>query len=160
MSSPGARDPYEVLMVRPDAHEAVIRAAYRALASLYHPDSDDARGATARMAELNDAYATIRTADRRAVHDLGNRRAAPAPSAVVPPSASHSRRAPAAKSAGGVLDLGRYRGWSLADLAKHDPDYLRWLSRHSSGLRYRGEIEGLLRKPGPPPIEQRPGRRR
>ncbi len=42
------------------------------------------------------------------------------------------------------LDFGRYAGWSLRDLARHDPDYLRWLSRHSSGLRYRTEIQGLL----------------
>ena len=159
MSSPGARDPYEVLMVRPDAHEVVIRAAYRALASLYHPDSDGARGATARMAELNDAYSKIRTADRRAVHDLANRRAAPPAAAVAPPTARQPRRGDAAKASGGTLDFGRYRGWSLADLANHDPDYLRWLSRHSSGLRYRGEIEALLRAPAPPPIEQRSRRR-
>ncbi len=42
------------------------------------------------------------------------------------------------------LDFGRYSGWSLSDLARHDPDYLRWLSRHSSGLRYRQEILRLL----------------
>jgi len=35
-----------------------------------------------------------------------------------------------------VLDFGRYAGWSLGDLARHDPNYLRWLSRHSSGNRY------------------------
>ncbi len=42
------------------------------------------------------------------------------------------------------LDFGRYAGWSLRDLSRHDPDYLRWLSRHSSGLRYRHEIQRLL----------------
>ncbi len=42
------------------------------------------------------------------------------------------------------LDFGRYAGWTLRDLARHDPDYLRWLSRHSSGLRYRSEILRLL----------------
>ncbi len=44
------------------------------------------------------------------------------------------------------LDFGRYAGWSLRDLARHDPDYLRWLSRHSSGLRYRSEISRLMPK--------------
>ena len=42
------------------------------------------------------------------------------------------------------LDFGRYTGWSLHDLARHDPDYLRWLSRHSSGVRFRAEILRLL----------------
>ena len=32
----------------------------------------------------------------------------------------------------------------MKDLAKHDPDYLRWLSRHSSGVRYRNLITQLL----------------
>lgn len=29
-----------------------------------------------------------------------------------------------------VIDFGRYAGWRIADVARHDPDYLRWLSRH------------------------------
>jgi curved DNA-binding protein CbpA len=45
------------------------------------------------------------------------------------------------------LNFGRYEGWSLADLARHDPAYLRWLSRHSSGLRYRREIAKVLGEP-------------
>lgn len=43
-----------------------------------------------------------------------------------------------------MLDFGRYAGRSLAKLAAHDPVYLRWLSRHSSGIRYRREIAELL----------------
>ena len=49
---------------------------------------------------------------------------------------------PAVESA--VIDFGRYAGWRLADLARTDPDYLRWLSRHSSGIRYRRQIADLL----------------
>ena len=45
------------------------------------------------------------------------------------------------------LDFGRYEGWSLHDLAKKDPAYLRWLSRHSSGLRFRREISRVLGEP-------------
>jgi curved DNA-binding protein CbpA len=45
------------------------------------------------------------------------------------------------------LDFGRYAGWSLGDLARRDPDYLRWLARHSSGIRFRGEIAKLLKEP-------------
>jgi hypothetical protein len=43
-----------------------------------------------------------------------------------------------------TIDFGRYEGWRLKDLARHDPDYLRWLSRHSSGVRYRNQITALL----------------
>jgi curved DNA-binding protein CbpA len=45
------------------------------------------------------------------------------------------------------LDFGRYEGWSLFDLAKRDPAYLRWLARHSSGLRFRREIARVLGEP-------------
>ena len=49
-----------------------------------------------------------------------------------------------AESEGHRLDFGRYVGWLLRDLVHEDPDYLRWLSRHSSGIRFRGEIQQLL----------------
>ncbi|HEY8178159.1 MAG TPA: DnaJ domain-containing protein [Candidatus Limnocylindria bacterium] len=53
-----------------------------------------------------------------------------------------------ASSAGELrLDFGRYEGWSLYDLAKQDPAYLRWLARHSSGLRFRREIARVLGDP-------------
>jgi curved DNA-binding protein CbpA len=45
------------------------------------------------------------------------------------------------------LDFGRYEGWSLYDLVKRDPAYLRWLARHSSGLRFRREISRVLGEP-------------
>ena len=42
------------------------------------------------------------------------------------------------------LDLGHYAGRSIEELADADPDYLRWLERHPSGVRYRGEIQRVL----------------
>lgn len=42
------------------------------------------------------------------------------------------------------LDFGRYAGSSIRDLAHRDPDYLRWLARHSSGIRFRREIARIL----------------
>ena len=45
---------------------------------------------------------------------------------------------------GEVIDFGRYSGWRIADLAGHDPDYLRWLSRHSTGVRFRHAIARSL----------------
>lgn len=55
-----SRDPYRVLYLRPDAPPEVIRAAYRALANLYHPDKG---GDGVRMAELNVAYEQIWSAE-------------------------------------------------------------------------------------------------
>jgi DnaJ-class molecular chaperone len=143
LSARPSRDAYEVLQVRADASQVVIRAAFRALAAEYHPDSDESAGSTRRMAELNDAYAQVRTSDRRAVYD---RLRKPEPAADKEPAQPQHRPAGARRESAkkGVLDFGRYTGWSVADLARHDPDYLRWLSRHSAGIRYRREIAELL----------------
>ena len=52
-----------------------------------------------------------------------------------------------------VIDFGRYAGWRIADLVRHDPDYLRWLSRHSSGVRF---LEAIARHlPGDASIGRR-----
>jgi len=145
------RNAYMVLNVRPDAHQAVIRAAFHALAAIYHPDVDSSPEAGQRMAELNIAYGEIRTPEARSGYN--SRPAAPVaepvmagmaagakPSQAVPPP--HARRAGRPGSA--TIDFGRYDGWTLAELAGHDPDYLRWLNRHTSGVRYRREIDELL----------------
>ena len=42
------------------------------------------------------------------------------------------------------LDFGHYAGRSIEELADADPDYLRWLERHPSGVRYRAEIQRVL----------------
>jgi DnaJ-class molecular chaperone len=139
----GVTDPYKVLQVVPAADQEVVRAAFRALALKYHPDHDSSPRAARRMIELNEAYAMVRDAEARAQLDRARNRkygyeATPTGNgdATTPP--------PRATSAGTQLDQGRYAGWALRDIAAHDPDYLRWLSRHSSGLRYRNEIARLL----------------
>jgi curved DNA-binding protein CbpA len=148
------RDAYEVLQVHPNAHHLVIQAAYRVLAALYHPDRDDSAASTHRMAELNVAYAKVRTVERRTLYDSEReRRPQPAP-AVVTPYRPVSPR-PAAAVGGGVLDFGRYNGWAIRELAREDPDYLRWLSRHSSGIRFRTEIESVLREATTPQASER-----
>jgi hypothetical protein len=43
-----------------------------------------------------------------------------------------------------TLDFGHHAGRKIADLATEDPDYLRWLARHPSGVRYRAEIQRVL----------------
>ncbi len=142
------RDTYEVLHVRPDAHQLVIRAAYRALAGLYHPDLNS-ENAVGPIAELNDAYAKIRTADLRQGYDRLRATAAAA-------TASYGRVAKRTTYGPGVLDFGRYEGSTITDIERHDPDYLKWLSRHSSGIRYRSAITAAMNKKKPtPPASQR-----
>jgi curved DNA-binding protein CbpA len=143
------RDAYEVLEVHPRAHLAVIQAAYRVLAALYHPDRDPTAAATRRMAEINAAYDKLRTAERRELYDRA-RKLGPAPTAeaIVPAWRAEPKAKPAGgghSEAGRPLDFGRYEGWTIAQIAIQDPDYLRWLSRHSSGARFRTEIEIALR---------------
>ena len=53
----------------------------------------------------------------------------------------------------GRIDFGHYAGQTIADLAKRDPDYLRWLARRPSGARYRAEIQRVLG-----PLSMIPGR--
>ena len=141
---------YRVLQVDPAADFVVIHAAYRALARLYHPDGHAPD--VGRMADLNRAFGILRDPEQRRRHDdrLASRitpadrgagdpgAAAPVPPAPAPMSSWTNRGA--APTDHSVLDFGRYMGWRITDLARHDPDYLLWLSRHSSGLRYRGAI--------------------
>ena len=145
----GVTDPYKVLQVMPSAEQEVVRAAFRALALKYHPDHDSSTRAARRMIELNEAYAMVRDTEARAELDRARLRKYD----YVATPAGHSNGngtppPPRASSAGIQLDQGRYAGWTLRDVAAHDPDYLRWLSRHSSGLRYRSEIARLLAAKG------------
>jgi curved DNA-binding protein CbpA len=51
---------------------------------------------------------------------------------------------PPGRPSGTVLDFGRYAGWSLGEIARHDLDYLDWLQRATVGRRLRPEIYTLL----------------
>lgn len=138
--SQAAGDHYALLHVIPAAHPDVIRAAYRALARLLHPDIAGDRHEK-RMVQLNAAYAVLRDTDARQAYDRERARAAAAEAAGPSRMARH---APTDAGQGSTLRHGRYMGWSLDRLARHDPDYLRWLSRQMSGRQYRSEIDRLL----------------
>ena len=140
-------DPYAVLQIVPTAEQEVVHAAFKALALKYHPDHDTTRRARDKMAELNKAYALLRDERARAAHDR-SRRTTIAGVSVASTGRATAMTPPAMASPGSVLHFGRYTGWSLRDLARRDPDYLLWLSRHSSGIRYRTEIYGILRTMG------------
>ena len=159
---------YQVLMLDPSADPEIITLAYRQLAKRHHPDRDPRSGAGARMAELNAAYATLSDPARRARYDRSLRRSgaaidvAPrqdgAPShagarvVAVPVEASadrpeHGHAGPPPSfppPTGRVITYGRYRGWSLSQIAHHDRDYLEWLQRTPSGRAYRAELDVVL----------------
>lgn len=145
MPTGAALDPYDTLQVVPTADQEVIHAAYRALALKYHPDRDSTRRAADKMGNLNRAYGILRDERSRAAFDRSRRAMAGIPTAMRSVQAGPP---PPTPGSGSVLHFGRYTGWSLRDLARHDPDYILWLSRHSSGIRYRTEIYGILRTIG------------
>lgn len=149
MTAKSTFDPYGVLQVMATAEQEVVHAAFRALAFKYHPDRDPSRRAAAKMADLNRAYALLRDPHVRAGFDRSHRTTVAGVSVEV--KARPAGAPPSTDAAGSVLQFGRYTGWGLGDLARHDPDYLLWLSRHSSGIRYRTEIYSILRNLGVSP---------
>jgi DnaJ-class molecular chaperone len=142
------KNPYKLLQVDPQADTDVIAAAYRALAGKLHPERDFTGIEEYRLAELKRAYALLTDAARRRAYDAEAERVA----FTVEGPGHHSWTLAdriAAKQAddNGAkirIDFGRYAGRTLGELLRADPEYLRWLSRHSSGIRFRGPILRLL----------------
>jgi curved DNA-binding protein CbpA len=159
-------DLYKVLNVDPGADAEVIRAAYRALARRDHPDVSADPAASSKMAQLNAAFGVLGDAERRTVYDQSRRALAATtdtrPGRATPRAAGPAAgptinrqplgaRAAAQDQSGTVLEFGRYAGWSLAELARYDPNYLEWLARTMIGRAYQEEIDKLLavRRPRP-----------
>jgi curved DNA-binding protein CbpA len=127
------RDLYAVLQVAPDADHDTIRSSFRVLARQSHPDfGGDAR----RMQAITEAWATLGRPDRRTDYD--QRRTAE--------MTSQQDGAATATQAGSpdTLDYGRYKGWTIEALARHDPDYLEWLRRSPGGRSWRTRIDAVL----------------
>ena len=103
----GEPDPYEILQVRPDAGDDVIRAAYRALARRHHPDTSVDAASVPQMVLVNWAWEIVGNPERRSRHDrehgIETRPRAPA-QAPHPPA---TRSAP-----GGADDAGTAAGTS------------------------------------------------
>ena len=55
---------------------------------------------------------------------------------------------PPGRPAGSVITFGRYSGWSLGEIARHDLEYIEWLDRMPIGRAYRDEIDAILRAAG------------
>ena len=136
-----------------------IRAAYRALAAVSHPDHAGAAGEN-RMRELNAAWEVLGDPQRRAAYDTERRANQPAPVPAGPTGPCWTGRAgpPPGGPSGSVLTFGVFAGWSLGEIARTDPGYLQWLedardtpdggSDARKGRPYLTEIDSLLRRRG------------
>ena len=144
---------YKVLQVDPEAEQDVIAAAYKALASKLDPNRDITGVAEFRMSELNRAYQVLADPSKRTAYDAEVERVAFAIGIDGGPNGSFrggslaervAQQGLADGDAQLQIDFGRYTGYTLGELVRSDPEYLQWLSRHSSGIRYRGPILRLL----------------
>jgi curved DNA-binding protein CbpA len=63
---------YDLLKLHPSASVQQIRRAYRELSKLYHPDTTKLPAAVAvtKFQQLNEAYATLSSPERRFTYDL------------------------------------------------------------------------------------------
>lgn len=66
-------DYYKILQVHPTATKEVIDAAYRKLASKYHPDVNDSAEAIDQMKLLNEAYEVLSDPSKRSVYDRSSK---------------------------------------------------------------------------------------
>jgi DnaJ domain len=62
-------DHYATLGVSRTSEDVVIRAAYRALMRLYHPDANPSPGAAQRVRDINSAYEVLRDKAKREAYD-------------------------------------------------------------------------------------------
>lgn len=80
-ASPAPPDHYQTLGLARHAEAAVVKAAYRALVSLYHPDRNPAPDAIERIQRINIAHDVLSDPARRLAHDATLAGAPPPPAA-------------------------------------------------------------------------------
>jgi curved DNA-binding protein CbpA len=158
-----ARNPYEVLGVPRSASVAQIRAAYLERARRAHPDLVGVRGLDL-MRALNEAWAVLKDAERRAAFDGTNGGPGSSPINGNAPSGDPDKPfwtgaagPPPGRPVGSVLDFGIFAGWSLGEIARRDRGYLMWLRDRQEARELRAEIARLLDPDEP--VEERRFRR-
>jgi DnaJ-class molecular chaperone len=146
------RNHYQVLQVDVDADADIIGHVYRRLAQRFHPDRDPSPEAQVRMRELNQAYAVLKDPEQRSRYDAelvirrdrrtGDRyvRRANEPTLANSGTPYGEAGPPRGAASGSIVDFGRYRGWSLGQIAGFDPDFLEWFERSPAGRQFRTEI--------------------
>jgi DnaJ-class molecular chaperone len=71
IQSEGTRDFYDILGLAHDCQDRDIDLAFQKLSRRYHPDKNKGDpGAAERFTDINDAYATLKDAQKRRVYDL------------------------------------------------------------------------------------------
>ena len=110
-------DAYVVLGIARDADDEAIAMAHRRLARRHHPDVAG-EAANTRMMRINAAFDAIRT--RRTP-----RRVRPRPTPRRGRDGTGGAGRPPGRPSGSVLDFGRHVGWSIGEIARVDPGYLR-----------------------------------
>jgi curved DNA-binding protein CbpA len=158
-------DPYAVLRVPRSADRHAIRAAYRALARLYHPDLATSDAAHRQMVEINRAWAVLGDPATRAEWDRARFPAGPTAAGTTPAwmarQGAHRRGSgtaeagaagpPPGRPSGSVLDFGIYRGWSLGEVERRDAEYLDWLAERPEGRPFQREILAIQARRSRPP---------
>lgn len=157
-------DPYAVLKVPRTADTATISATFRALARLYHPDVHPGPQAQEQMARLNTAWSILRDPVRRAAWDHQHDSLSPTSHALSRPHVTAMRGTaepdtcqwvrgpngegaagpPPGRPSGSVLHFGRHKCWTIGEIARVDPGYLRWLAARPEGRPYLSEIEAAI----------------
>ena len=148
-------DLYKILEVDPQAEPEVIQSSYRALARRVHPD---VTGEDEDMKRLNQAWEVLKDPARRAMYDhqregdlvqAAKREHVESAGVHAITRDLNSRDPnwagpPPGNAYGTIVPFGRYKGWSVAEIARFDPDWLDWLTRVPSGRRFKAEIETIL----------------
>lgn len=178
MATPTPNDAYGVLGVDPASDDETIAAAYRRLARRFHPDiagesatvrmvkinaAWDRLRDPSRRADYDEELREIDPVRAAAARRRPRPRAKPreddareAPHTtpyegyVRPASRDGTGAAgpPPGRPQGSVLDFGRFKGWSMGEIARIDPGYLIWLEDHEEGRRHLDEIDLTLRRIG------------
>ena len=83
------KDYYRILQVQPTAGPRTIRAAYRRLSKVYHPDAGSDLRSTRKMQEINEAYQVLSSLVRRLRYDYARSAASSQGTAQASPAAKH-----------------------------------------------------------------------
>ncbi len=163
------KDYYTVLGVERDAPKTVIKAAYRRLARAHHPDLATERGtgelrvAELKMREINEAYAAVRSDQRRRMGPLDSHGApdqspddrgtsdpgAPPHGAgtEIPSSANDPTRRMQRTTVSSAVLEGLVLGFveKLGQRMQHDQVGLKLAPAHVDGfkLAFRGKLDGV-----------------
>ncbi len=142
-------DYYEILQVHPAAEPEVVQAAYRRLAQKYHPDVYNGQDAQQRMGMLNQAYAVLGDAQKRASYDRQRFGAGSAPHHATPGKSGPSLQVSPLTLDLGIVPLGRartatlrVRNGGLGQLSGMVISHVAWL--HVSPVDFVGNDQDIV----------------